>query len=336
MNILNLDNDMFVPAFKQAGHTVLTAGHRRHLNIVISHPVNALELYKRVCTDSFVPDVVFYCDSSNIPYFLRIEELPCASLFYSIDTYCHFWHYSYGHAFDHVFVAQKDHLALMQKETCASWLPLFAMSASPKNDFASRDIPVAFAGTLDPKTIPHRKVFLTNFRLHHPLYVTDKPFAHIYPRTQIVLNQTAMQEVNMRCFEAMAHGAALLMEECEGHGILDLFAPAHNTLPLYRPGDFTHAVEIARHALANPDWLAEIAANGHALVHARHLASHRAATVLALMENLLHTKAYEVRLNELEKRKRGVSTSYYMLYDDAVKAGMADYAKVFFAIASKS
>jgi len=334
MNILNLDNNCLTAAFRQAGNTVVTAGYHKHHDIVVEHPMSALALYTRVCRDFFVPDLIFYCDSSNIPYFLSIEEVPCLSIFYSIDTYCHLWHYSYGLAFDHVFVAQKGHLEQMQTEAVASWLPLFATSNSPQNDFAARDIPVAFAGTLAPKNIPQRKAFLTQFRRLQPLLVTSQPYAKVYPRAQIVLNQTAMQEINMRCFEAMAHGAALLMEEC-GHGLRELFTPGHHILPLYRPGDVAHAAEIVAKALENPARLAEIAANGHALAHARHLASHRVATICETLAPLLSAKAHEKRLNELALRKRGVRTSYYMLYDDASRAGMKEYADMFLEIARK-
>ncbi|WP_368076627.1 glycosyltransferase [uncultured Desulfovibrio sp.] len=47
----------------------------------------------------------------------------------------------------------------------------------------------------------------------------------------MTLNQKAFSEVNFRCFEAMACGAALLMEQC-GNGLDELFTPDEDISPI--------------------------------------------------------------------------------------------------------
>ena len=56
-------------------------------------------------------------------------------------------------------------------------------------------------------------------------------FYPILHRSRMALNQNAFSEVNFRCFEAMACGAALLMEQC-GNGLDELFTPDEDISPI--------------------------------------------------------------------------------------------------------
>ncbi|MDE7065264.1 MAG: glycosyltransferase [Desulfovibrionaceae bacterium] len=335
MRILNLDGPFLIDGLQAHGHDVLSAGISARCDMVIRHPRRAMAVYKHACATGFRPDMVLYCDSGNLPYFPGVEELPCPTAFYSIDTYCNTWHFGYAHAFDAVFVAQKEHTPLFTAEGHrALWLPLFAKAAQDICRNEERDIPVAFVGTLSPKNIPDRKPFLESFRKAHPLFVATGAYVDIFNRAHIVLNQTAASEVNFRCFEAMACGAALLMEHSL-HGLEDLFIPGEHILPLYERGNVREAVAIATAALADPDGLAALARRGQELVARRHTDRHRAKTLLNVMEPLLREKAHRRRLADLPRRRLLLAAAYGMLAEGLTAPHLRQHAAYFLNLARR-
>ncbi len=319
MNILNLDALYFVPALRKQGHSVVSAGFLEACDISSPYPCSVMTLYNKLKDAGFTPDAVLTADYGNLPLFFDMEELPCPSIFYSIDTFCNPWHVPLGYAFETVLVAQKDFVPLFTQEHMdAHWMPLFAKEGidicthDPVRDMAQRDIPVAFVGTIKAKNLPEREPFLKMFQKLHPLILHQGAYQEIFNRAQIVLNTTAASELNFRCFEAMACGAALLMENCE-HGLTDLFEVDTHLLPLYGRSDAIHARAIAKTALAAPQRLAHIALHGHDEVHKKHMDAHRARTIVNLMEELIRTQKQQERLAHLNERRRFISTAYAIL-----------------------
>lgn len=335
MRILNLDAPFLVPAFRAAGHEVFSIGLSSSCTQVVNHPIHAFELWEQLCGQGFVPDAVFCCDSGNLPYFPAVESLPCPSAYYSIDTYCNPWHLGVAYAYDHIFVAQREHVPLFTSQDMpAEWLPLFAALPAPSSPPLARDIPVAFVGSLSPKNIPDRAPFLEAFRRVHPLFVTSGPYVDIFSRSQIVLNQTAVSELNFRCFEAMACGAALLMEHSL-HGLEELFTPGENILPLYHRGNAAQAAAIAREALRQPQALADIAARGQECVAQHHSDKHRAARVLSVLTDLVRHKGHSKRMAELPLRKKHIGSAYAMLFDELNAPELQTHKDFFLHLATR-
>ena len=339
MKILNFEAPFLVKGLQYHGHQVLSVGTFAACDVRVKHPVPALEVYQQAVDSGFTPDAAFFCDGGNLPCFPGMEALPCPSLFYSIDTYCNTWHINYAFGFDAVCVAQKDHVGLFSHEGLqAHWLPLFAkhgQDVCAEKDFSARDIPVAFVGTLNPNNIPDRKPFLEDFKRRHPLLFLSGDYVPVFNRARIVLNQTAFSELNFRCFEAMACGAALLMEHSP-HGLTDFFTPGEHILPLYRRGDATLAAALAQKALQNPGALAALAKRGHDEVQARHLDIHRAQRVLTLLEDLVRNEAAKTRLNDLARRRTLLSVAYGMLADGLTDPALRRHAQYFMTKAGES
>lgn len=336
MRILYLDSPVLLESFRAQGHDVVSAGFDPVCDIVVSCPRNARSLYDEASRRmGSAPDWVFWCDSSNLPYITGIENLPCPTAFYSIDTYCQLWHFGFANAFDVVFVAQKDHVPLFPTDSVrVQWLPLFARkTAKALPGDGERDIPVSFVGTRSHPNNPDREPFLRGFKHRQPLLVYSGEYEDIFARSKIVLNQTACNEVNFRCFEAMACGAALLMEYCE-HGLRELFTPGENILPLYPRNNHAAAAAIAADALRHPEALEALAQRGKELVLHNHMAGHRAAEISAVMENLVTEKVWLKRASELGRRREFIAASYAMLGFDLT--GQLDdvYADYFFNTAS--
>ena len=334
MRILNLDAPIMVQGFKELGHDVFCVGHNDGADLKVDYPRSALRLFSEVCAKGFIPDIVFWCDGSNLPYFPRIEELPCPTAFYSIDTYCHHWHFAFANAFDAVFVAQKDHMEFFPEELALlSWLPLFARHVPDPVAWEERDIPVAFVGTRKHPNNPDRESFLKQFKRYAPLVLYTGEYVPIFARSRIVLNQTACSEVNFRCFEAMACGAALLMEHCL-HDMAKLFTPDENILPLYERNNHRQAAHIAQEALAQPERLHRVAEKGRKHVLRNHMVRHRAAEVVSLMEGLLWKNAAQKRLRELHRRKEFIAMSYGMIGHDLIGRLSPAYSEYYLSVYS--
>ena len=310
MNILVLGNGYFVAPLRALGQTVLHVHHSPGADVPLEHPSYCKPLLARLGNAGFVPELVIYADDGNLPLLVDPENLPCPSLWFSIDTYCNPWHMAWARGFDATLVAQKDFVAMFTSEGCtAEWFPLFCAGVEDEVPFATRDIPVAFVGTMGHKNNPGRAPFLRAFRAQHPLVMLTGDFRTIFLRSRIVLNQMAFAEVNFRCFEAMACGAALLMEQCD-NGLLDIFTPDVDILPPYPRGDAATAARIAAESLARPEHLADVAARGRELVGAKHSALARAQRLLELAAQLRENGSWQARLQQPGAHGRFVRTAF--------------------------
>ena len=335
MRILVLGGSFLNTGFEALGHEVLNVGDKPDCHVHCTHPTSALNIFERIHQSGFMPDFVLYCDSGNLPQFFDVEKLPCPSAFYSIDSYCNPWHIPFGHAFDVVFTAQKDYVELFaQCGIPTFWLPLFFCSARPHYLGQARDIPAVFVGTVGARNNPDRKPFLEAFRRLHPLLVTGGDYVGIFNRSHIVLNQTAIGELNFRCFEAMACGAALLMEEC-ANGMRDLFTPGEHILPTHARGDARQAAATAGAALSDPEMLVRIASQGRELVERRHSDVHRAADMLKIMQPLPADAPHLRRLLPENARRRGtlLASAYVFLAAELDQPCHAPHRDLFLRLA---
>ena len=330
MDILNIGASFLVEALRQQGHRLVSVGLSADCDIRLVHPVNLARLMESFAESGFKPEACLWMDNGNLPFVLGMEEMPCPSLFYTVDTFCNPWHVPFAYAFDRVLVAQKGHVPLFPPHALAQWLPLFApatiVSRIPVD--RERDIPAVFVGSLRPRNIPQRFTFLQQFQQLHPLILKEGDYVPLFSRAHIVLNQTAASEVNFRCFEAMACGAALLTEE-SAHGLTELFTPGVHILPLYPRGDAGQAADIARAWLHDPDALRRVAKAGCELVRSRHTTTERAAHVAALLREACAEAVHLPRLHDIDARRRHLSTAYGILAAELTDPGMRDHRAMY-------
>lgn len=316
MRILNLEGLHLVPAFRALGHEVLTVGPSPSCDVSLAEPLSTRALWDLLDSRGFRPDLAFWCDLCRPPWIMGLETLPGAVIGLSVDQYCNPWHVPYSACFDAVLVAQKDYLRLFQDPRLprpARWLPLFC---DPDQDYdrgAERDIPVSFVGTLNPPLNPGRKPFLEGFRRAAPLVHLTGEYAPIFGRSRMVLNQSAVGELNYRLFQAMSCGAAVLTEATE-NGLFDLFEDGRDLLT-YPRGDAAAAARVALEALASPR-LADIAASGQKMARNLHSTEARARSVLALATALLRSGAPAWRRENAQLVREEVARAYAMLASD--------------------
>lgn len=308
MNILIYGSTFFVPPLKKMGHSVFSVGEGKQCDLRINSVLSGSRLLEICAQNNFVPDVFLYSDDSTLPYIFKIEEMPVPTVFYSIDTYCHFWHADFSRAFDRVLYAQAEQ---GEKFPGGEHFPLFAQTVceweTKEQWLKNRDIPVAFVGNLNHKNNPDRNTFFSLFKCFYPIFLYTGNFVPIYKRARIVLNQSAVGELNLRTFEAMGLGCACLADNVPTaeNRIAEIFAFGKNSLPTYPRMDVAKAVDFCIHWLSpeKQDELYEIAMNGRKLVEEKHTADVRAARLQEIFLDLLSGSCVEQRLKNLEERK---------------------------------
>lgn len=317
MRIVNLHHTALVATFRKLGHEVLAIGTTPDCDVHLTEPLSCKRFLDILAGKGLRPDLVLWFDACQPPWIFGLEGLPAVTIGYSVDQYMNPWHVPYSAAFDAVFVAQKDYVPLFADSPAnrpASWLPLFCDPARDRDPGMARDIPVSFVGTLTSFGNPGRKAFLDAFRAKAPLFAKQGAYAPIFARSRIVLNQSAAGELNLRLFQAMACGAAVLTEQVQ-NGLADLFTPGVDLLT-YPRGDAAQAAAVAMAALADPDALTAIAASGKRKALAKHTVVSRARQIIDAAVALAASGAPARRLAAMAPIRQEMRKAYVSLATD--------------------
>lgn len=334
MRILSVGGSDFVPAWKNMGHHVLTVGKGKDLDIPLEHPLGLRELWDILDSRGFKPELTVWVDRCRPLEVFGLEQMPGAVIGFSIDQYCNPWHVPYSWAFDVFLVAQRDYLPLFLDHRAwreCRWFPLYCRLGVDEDAGLERDIPVSFVGTLNPPLNPLRRQFLLKFREACPIIIQQGVYTHVFGRSKIVLNQSAVGELNFRLFQASACGAAVLTEDVD-NGLRDAFTPGVEILT-YPRGNVGEAARIAREALAEPDRLREIANRGKRRVLRDHTATVRAREILRLAENLLAAQTWKRRRAGMDLIQEHMLKTYAFLAADTALPLPSDHRR-FYAEAS--
>ncbi len=236
------------------------------------------------------PDLFLWVES-GIEYPLAgIEDLPCPSACYLIDSHLHLErHIEIARAFDHVFIAQKEYLQRFRDAgiESLSWLPL----ACDPEIHGKREVDklhdIGFVGSLNN----HRRTVMLNrlarsFDLHYERCFLEE-MAEVYSRSRIVFNVSVKNDLNMRVFEALCSGSLLLTDEAAGSGLTDLFQDGRH-LVIYHNDD--ELLELAAHYIENHQERERIAAAGREEVLRKHTYDRRVEQMIETLKPRLNDK----------------------------------------------
>lgn len=226
----------------------------------------------------FVPDVLVVADKSRPPFVLGMEDFPCLTVFYSVDSHIQSWQPWYAQAFDFCIVSLRDHLPRFAGPFLPAgrvhWSPAFAWDDDAPDETIPRNRECLFVGTVSENT-PRRAAFLRELAALRPgLQVTFGNYRRLYPQAEVVLNQCEHEDLNFRVFEALGCGSCLLTPRI-GHGLTELFAEGEE-LVCYAPHDAADAAARIGELLGAPERMARLRQAGLAAVNAGHRAVHRA------------------------------------------------------------
>ncbi len=279
----------------------------------------------------FVPDVLVVADKSRAPFVLGMEDYPCLTVFYSVDSHIHSWQPFYAQGFDAALISLRDHLerfvgTFLSREY-VWWSPAFAWSEdAPRADIA-KDVDCLFVGSMTAD-LPRRKAFLTALGKEvSGLVVTRGAYRELYTHAHVLLNHCEHGDLNFRVFEAMGCGGCLVTPRI-GHGLTDLFTEGKHMFcyapdtadglatdgTTVQPDVSVHeAAAHIRFLLAHPEVARRTGLEALAAVNAGHRAIHRAQAFSRKMQALLpHTRAITTRRRGLAAAIR--ESSLRLLY----------------------
>ena len=271
LHIVWTGNPYFANSMNQAGHQVTVMPFERRI----------LEWSDIVARCGGKPDVLIYGDRSDPPFLRDVENFPCLTVFYAVDTHIHSWYPRYAQAFDLCCVAMRDHLPSFLGHRLGAdqvrWLPLFSKDHDRRVQ-GDPDFDVLFVGKNDPHLTPGRYRFLGKLEKRIPLAVRQGSYPELYGRAKIVLNVSEHADLNFRVFEALGCGACLVTPRV-GHGLLELFGHGRE-LFTYDPDDMDGLVCLLEELLADDDRRRVVSDAGMAAVNGRHRSRHRSDELL--------------------------------------------------------
>ncbi len=313
-NLLWIGSPFFADTLKECGWNVATYNFE-HVAVYGWHDLVDLA--------GFVPHVLVVADKSRPPFVLGVEDFPCLTVLYAVDTHIHSYLPWYAQGFDACLVSLRDDMAeftgmeLPDERIC--WFPPFAPNhASPKEKALEWD--VLFVGTVDAVRTPKRKVFLEALqerlaRHSVTLHVTQGDYASLYPQSRVVLNYCELGDLNFRVFEALGCGSCLVTPHI-GHGLTELFTPGVDLLT-YRADDVDDAAKAVLQALDAPPLRTILAKNGLHSIDQTHRSIHR-ATLLTDFVRRLPKDIAQIRRGKAEKIRRSWLRMLYLLQANAL------------------
>ncbi len=233
------------------------------------------------------PDVLVVADKSRAPFVLGMEDMPCLTVAYCVDTHIHSWLPLYAQGFDLCLISLRDHLSLFENRMLdrerIHWFPPFAKETDrPLHEAEKWDC--LFVGTLNPEKTPRRMRFLDELRESVPgLHCVAGDYHRLFPKGKILLNHCEAGDLNFRVFEALGCGGCLLTPRV-GHGLADLFQEGVHYAG-YEPDNVQDAAARIHELLRDPLKRSLMRAAGLTAVDAGHRAAHRAEALTKLLRN---------------------------------------------------
>jgi hypothetical protein len=272
------------------------------------------------------PDALVVADKSRLPFVLGVEDMPCLTVTYCVDTHIHSWLPWYAQAFDLCLASLRDHLRLFANKALTEeqvrWFPAFAKD-DDRPGRIREEWDCLFVGTVNADKTPKRMAFLQELRALTPgLHSVHGDYRLLFPRGRVALNHCEAGDLNFRVFEALGCGACLLTPRI-GHGLLDLFQNGVH-LVTYEPDDVQDAARRIQALLANPLKRSLLRTAGLAAIDAGHRAKHRAEELSRLLRAYPRARIQERRQRAAHIRKQWLRIIYLHMAETEAHPRMRD------------
>lgn len=279
----------FVSAFRQSGHELFICSDiaTPAVDQLVSGVIDINAVLQK---HNFAADALIFFEGGSMR--LLPDTTGCPSLltaWYAIDTHMDFpKHVRIGRLFDVSFVAQKQYVERLTTSgvTQAQWLPLAYPTQIQPSEPQERKINIAYVGSDNAEMHPERSAMLAALKSDFSATKFGKAspieMGQIYSSSKIVFNRAVNNDVNMRVFEAMGSGAALLTDIIVDNGMEDLFEDGVHHLTYKNQ---QHMLESASALLNDPKRAESIGTAAQKLVLEKHTYQHRADHMVAILAN---------------------------------------------------
>ncbi len=282
--------------------------------------------FERICELSEgPPDVVVVADKSRPPFVLGMENFPCLTIFYCVDSHIHSWYPLFAQAFDFCLISLRDHMPLFTgkelHESRLIWSPPYARDEDAPlcpdlADESGKDADCLFVGSINAEKMPKRSAFLHALGRETPGLVTRRgDYRKLFAQGKVLLNHCEGGDLNFRVFEALGCGGCLLTPRV-GHGLEDIFMDGQE-LALYNSDDARNAAARLETLLGNPVMRAAMRKAGLQAVDSGHRARHRAQNFTRRIQEALGSDIVARRLAKSAKIRETWLKGPYLLMAEA-------------------
>ncbi len=237
-----------------------------------------------VLSHGWTPQLVVAISGGGAPMFTNTHDLPCPTVFYSVDTWQCYMDYHEALHYDIVLAGQRTYVPLLRaagsRHVC--WLPMACNPDlhQPVNTKEKHDI--TFVGGLTEPVHWQRGPLLKALQQHFDVHVLARVYGSAmndaYAAGCIAFNHAAVQDVNMRIFETLAMGRALLTNrDSVASGLTDIFEDERH---LFIYDDERDLIRKASRLLSDDTLRERLQREGREEVLARHTYAHRVQTIL--------------------------------------------------------
>lgn len=254
-----------------------------------------------VLPEGWHPDLLVAISGGGVPMFIRTADLPCPTVFYSVDTWQCYMDYLEALHYDLVFAGQRAYVPLLRAAGSRHvlWLPMACDPTVHKPVESRRIHDVVFVGGTSEPVHWQRRKLLEALRSSYSVlaleHIYGESMCRAFATGQISFNHSAVEDVNMRIFEALGMGCALLTNrQSVPNGLLDLFEDGTH---LVTYADEPDLLRKASQLLANSPQLERLRIEGRREVLARHTYDHRVQTILKTVDDLFPA-SHSMRRNQ--------------------------------------
>ena len=258
-----------------------------------------------VLPEDWEPHLVIAIASGGMTAFRNTTRLMCPTVFITVDTWQCLPNYLDALHYDFVFEAQREYVPYLEATGSRHvfWLPLACNPSIHHPVNVENDHDIAFVGAT--KAVVHgiRAQLLEELKQHfnvlHEKDIHGEEISEIFCRGKIAFNCSAVQDLNMRVFEAMAMGCVLLTNrDSDSNGLLEFFEDGKHLVTYDSAEDLLNK---ARKWLSNDAGRKNISETAHKEVLSRHTYAHRVDKIIEMIERYVpDLKTYISRRKRLE------------------------------------
>lgn len=271
------------------GPEILKGWGRDHLaHLVVPNDVEidlgAADDLHALLPEGWRPHLVVSISGGGVPMFTKTATLACPTVFLSIDTWQCLMEFNEAIHYDLVFAAQRAYIPYLRATGSrhVHWLPLACAPEAHYPVDTQKTCDISFAGAATMPVHRERARLLHFLAGHFSVNALERIHGDDYCRHmcsgRLSFNHSAIEDLNMRLFEALAMGCPLLTNRASAHnGLLDLFEDGEHLIVYDSDDDLLRK---AQRYLNDDAACAAIALRGREEALACHTYDHRVSEIL--------------------------------------------------------